>query len=77
MCSVTASHAQRLGFDSRHQHNRREWRLSPVTLLRQGYGMELVTQVSITWLSLNWLIAALLLEAEWSWVWEIPLVLTT
>ena len=43
----------------------------------QGYGMELVTQVSITWLSLKWLVAALVLEAEWSWVWEIPLVLST
>ena len=39
--------------------------------------MELVTQVFITWLSLKWLVAALVLEAEWSWVWEIPLVLTT
>ena len=41
--------------------------LSPVTLLLggQGYGMELVTQVSITWLRLKWLVAALVLEAEW------------
>ena len=39
--------------------------------------MELVAQVSITWLSLKWLVAALVLEAEWSQVWEIPLVLTT
>ena len=43
----------------------------------QEYGMELVTQVSITWLCLKWLVAALVLEAEWSWVLEIPLVLTT
>ena len=39
--------------------------------------MELVTQVSITWLSLKWLADALVLEAEWSRIWEIPLVLTT
>ena len=43
----------------------------------QGYRMELVTQVSITWLSLKWLADALVLEAEWSRIWEIPLVLTT
>ena len=39
--------------------------------------MEPVTQVSILWLSLKWLVAALVLGAEWSRVWEIPLVLTT
>ena len=33
----------------------------------QGYGMKLVTQVSITWLSLKCLVAASVLEAEWSW----------
>ena len=38
--------------------------------------MELVTQVSITWVSLKWLVAAMVLEAEWSRVWEIPLLLT-
>ena len=68
MFSVTASHAQHPRFD-----------FSPPTQLSglvaqscnpatggQGYGMELVTQVSITWLSLKWLVAALVLEAEWS-----------
>ena len=38
--------------------------------------MELVAQVSITWMSLKWLAAALVLETEWSEIWEIPLVLT-
>ena len=39
--------------------------------------MELVSQLSITWLSLKWLAGALVLEAQWSLIWEIPLVLTT
>ena len=33
--------------------------------------------VSKTWLSLKWLAAAMVLGAEWNWVCEIPLVLTT
>ena len=41
-----------------------------ITLLLgdKDIGMKLVTQVSITWLSLKWLAAALVLEAEWSTV---------
>ena len=68
MCSVTALHAQHPGFDSHCLHNCRDWCLSPVSLL---------LGVSITWLSLKWLVAAFVLEAEWSRIWEIPLVLTT
>ena len=80
MCSVTDSHAQHPGFDSRHLHNRWDWWHSPVTLLLgtsiwDGAGN--LTQVSITWLSLKWLVVALVLEVEWSRVWDIPLVLTT
>ena len=33
MCSVTASHAEHNGFDSRRLHNRQDWLLSPVTQL--------------------------------------------
>ena len=41
-----------------------------ITLLLgdKDIGMKLVTQVSTTWLSLKWLAAALVLEAEWSTV---------
>ena len=36
MCSVTASHAQHPRIESRRFHNRRDWWLSPVTLLYWG-----------------------------------------
>ena len=74
MCSVTASHAKHPGLDSCRLHNRRDW-LIPVTL--QLGDKDMGWSWLITWLSLKWLADALVLEAEWSRIWEIPLVLTT
>ena len=58
MCNVTASHAQHPGYDSRRLHNRQDWCLSPV-LGNKGFEMELVIQITINWLIMKWLVAAL------------------
>ena len=83
LCGVTAAHTKDHGFCSCHPHNSQDRWLSPVTLLLgdKDIGMELVTQVSINWLGLKRLVAALAPEAEWigsmrshcmvltSWIW--------
>ena len=70
---VVSQLAKHPGFDSHRLHNCPDWWLNPVSLLLgdKDNGMDLLTQVSSTWLNLKWLSAALVLKAEWSWVCEI------
>ena len=82
MFIVTASHAKHPGFDSRCPHNRRDCMVAQSCNPATGgqgtvIGIKLIIHVCITWLSLKWLAAALVLEAEWSRVCEIPLFLNT
>ena len=79
MCNVTASLAKHPRYDSRRPKQSSGLVLSPVTLLLgdKHIGMELVTQVFITWLGLKLLAVALVLIAMWSRVCEILLLMTT